>query len=759
MIHEWLHVFRKSKGGDLHLRLNKIRLNGEVYVKLLLGITLCIVTSILVSSSIYYFTFTRILQNEAFESDLVNLRQTGKTVAKTTESAQTVAFQIYRNSAISKLLYYSNPNPFDIQAAMLDLNNYLATMPFIHSIYVYNPLSETYYITSRNGQKGVIDESELEDRNMIEILGNYDKYKPFTPIPRTINSNEINNENVSVYTYLCYDAVGFNRKINSAVIVNISASWIDQGLSGGGETTLFVDDHHRIFSAQDLNQVTLSDSDLDLIEQLIMKQQSGYQVAQFTETKSLITYTAPNQYDWHYVRITPYNEITKKLNSMKSKTLLIACSVMLVGVLLAWLVSRFLYVPINKIENQMKYLESEKRNSSYTLRQNTLRKLVQIHGFNPQIQARKLKNLGISFDYTKPYRLAYLRVDRFDLLHKENPKDVLTYKFAIMNIATEICSRQYTVDSIDLEDDGILMFINTLEEQDSPFAAHEMLLSDIQNACMEYIRIGLTIVLTPVTQNPLELHDMYILAKETSNQRFFTGRGSIIEAVPLKPSSKYSFPLDKEKRMMEALAGGKMEEAKALFDEIMQETVNYSYQVAHSAATHLTVTLDNRLTEVERNGSMQLGLGTNLMIPRIEHYETLEEMTAAFHDFFDRLKSQLVAKRSGKQEELIRRINDLIETRYDDPNLSLNDVADELKLSSYHISRVYRQQTLSTIVDRINHTRIEKAKELLTSCGLSISSIAERTGYTNTSYFHRIFKKVTGVTPSEYRNANPPPAK
>ncbi|PWW00973.1 AraC-like DNA-binding protein [Paenibacillus cellulosilyticus] len=739
------------------MRLNKIRRNDRLYVKLLIGITLSIVIAVFICSSIYYFTFARILQNEAFESNLANLQQTGKTVAKMTDSAQTVAFQIYRNSTISKLLYYNNPNPFDTQAAMIDLNNYLVTMPYIHSIYVYNPLSGRYYITSQNGQKGIIPEDQLMDQSITQILDHYKDYQPFTPIPRLISMNEQSEDGTSVYTYLCYDAVGVNQRINSAVIVNISASWINQDLNqqlGGNDQTLYIDDRNSVLNANDLSPVTLSDVDYQAIEHLLQFKESGYRVASFEGAKSLITYTAPDPYNWQYVRITPYSEITKKLSSIRLRTLLIASVVLAVGVFLAWLVSKFLYVPIHKIENQMRALESEKRNSSYTLRQNTMRKLLHIHDFNAEMQAEKLKKMGITFDFMNPYRLAYVRIDQFDLLKQENHKDLLTYKFAIMNIATEICSRQYTVDSIDLDDDSLVMLINTFEDQHEIWEDLELMLKDIQNACMEYIRIGLTIALTPVSKSPRELQAMYKLAKEASNQRFFAGRGAIIEAGPLQSHNKYSFPIGKEKRLIEALAAGKIEEAKALFDTIMQETVGYSYSVAHAAATHISVTLDNMLMEIERNGSIQLCLGTELIIPRIEQYETLEEMTNAFHQFFDLLKSKFVEKRSSKQDDLIRKINEIITSQFDNASLSLNYVADELKMSSYHISRVYRQQTMTTIVDTINAVRIEKSKELLVATELSVTEIAERTGYTNSSYFHRIFKKIIGVTPSEFRKAN-----
>lgn len=232
------------------MRLHRMRRNGKLYGRLLAGITLCIVLALIVASSVYYFAFVRIVQKEAFESDVINLRQTSQAVAKTTESAQTVSFQIYRNSTIAKLLYYSDPNSFDIQGAMIDLQNYLATMPFIHSVYVYNPVAGRYYIAARTGQKGVIEADELKDHNIIGILDNYQEYKPFTPIPRMLKDAQSAEQTTGVYTYLCYDAIGFDQQINSAVVVNVSAAWINQELgsesSGSEDRTFVVDDRGSV---------------------------------------------------------------------------------------------------------------------------------------------------------------------------------------------------------------------------------------------------------------------------------------------------------------------------------------------------------------------------------------------------------------------------------------------------------------------------------------------------------------------------------
>ncbi len=58
--------------------------------------------------------------------------------------------------------------------------------------------------------------------------------------------------------------------------------------------------------------------------------------------------------------------------------ILITSIVLGAGLLLSWILSRVLYVPINRIETHMETLESERRDTSYTVRQNTLRNLVQL---------------------------------------------------------------------------------------------------------------------------------------------------------------------------------------------------------------------------------------------------------------------------------------------------------------------------------------------------------------------------------------------
>lgn len=74
-------------------------------------------------------------------------------------------------------------------------------------------------------------------------------------------------------------------------------------------------------------------------------------------------------------------------------------------------------------------------------------------------------------------------------------------------------------------------------------------------------------------------------------------------------------------------------------------------------------------------------------------------------------------------------------------------------MSPIYVSRLYKQQTMSTIVDVIQQLRIRKACELLEQTDWSVADVAEQTGFASSSYFHRMFKRSLGVTPTDFRRS------
>ena len=90
-------------------------------------------------------------------------------------------------------------------------------------------------------------------------------------------------------------------------------------------------------------------------------------------------------------------------------------------------------------------------------------------------------------------------------------------------------------------------------------------------------------------------------------------------------------------------------------------------------------------------------------------------------------------------------------SHFTNPNLMLQDVAKAVNMSNSRFSTVFSQQNGQTFTEYLMYLRLSKAKELLRTTADKSSQIAREVGYNDAHYFSYIFKKNTGLTPSDYR--------
>ena len=93
---------------------------------------------------------------------------------------------------------------------------------------------------------------------------------------------------------------------------------------------------------------------------------------------------------------------------------------------------------------------------------------------------------------------------------------------------------------------------------------------------------------------------------------------------------------------------------------------------------------------------------------------------------------------------------------YIDENLlhdfSMADLSTVFNYNEKYLGRLFKQKTGNTIKEYCNIAKIKKARHLLQNSNLNIADIAGQVGYNNVTYFNRIFKRITGLSPQEYRN-------
>ncbi|MBI9106124.1 MAG: response regulator [Spirochaetales bacterium] len=243
--------------------------------------------------------------------------------------------------------------------------------------------------------------------------------------------------------------------------------------------------------------------------------------------------------------------------------------------------------------------------------------------------------------------------------------------------------------------------------------------------------------------------------REIFGYRLFLGKNRIIlsETVRSIGGKNPSYIRKKIEMIKSAIhegdSGGCFILLRELYDRDLPGMLKYNY------LEWVNLRLLSIILASEERGEINLREITGqefLSIKDLESKETVSEMRQWFENIFSRIfkiededPSPRVANRN------IQRVINIIKTRYDE-DLSLEDLADEIGVHKVYLSRLFKKEAGRTYYDFLQNYRIRKATLLLKEENLKIYEIAQRTGFKNYDQFAVVFKKLKGVSPSEYRH-------
>lgn len=130
----------------------------------------------------------------------------------------------------------------------------------------------------------------------------------------------------------------------------------------------------------------------------------------------------------------------------------------------------------------------------------------------------------------------------------------------------------------------------------------------------------------------------------------------------------------------------------------------------------------------------------------INEFNTLQyDMVLTFTKEINNLKNKTNDHLSNEvYYYIIHHLSDAIKTE---------DIANSLYISRSHLSTIFKKTQGISLNDYIQQIKIDKAKELLKDNSKSIVLISDYLGFSSSSHFNRVFKKITGITPKEYRKS------
>lgn len=112
---------------------------------------------------------------------------------------------------------------------------------------------------------------------------------------------------------------------------------------------------------------------------------------------------------------------------------------------------------------------------------------------------------------------------------------------------------------------------------------------------------------------------------------------------------------------------------------------------------------------------------------------------------------KLVLKTGDKSKYIMEAIT-YIGEHYKDTDISVKAIAESLGISEGHLSHLFKKETDYTVMAYITRCRMQAAMKLLSNCRYKVYEVAELVGYRDVAYFSNNFKKIVGVSPSEYQD-------
>jgi two-component system, response regulator YesN len=105
---------------------------------------------------------------------------------------------------------------------------------------------------------------------------------------------------------------------------------------------------------------------------------------------------------------------------------------------------------------------------------------------------------------------------------------------------------------------------------------------------------------------------------------------------------------------------------------------------------------------------------------------------------------------SNSEKKVIQSVLDFIDRNFE-KGVTLEEAAEHVHLNPFYLSKLFKKELNINFVNYVMERKMDKAKVLLESTDLSILNIAMELNYQESNYFSKVFKKVVGITPSDYR--------
>lgn len=214
------------------------------------------------------------------------------------------------------------------------------------------------------------------------------------------------------------------------------------------------------------------------------------------------------------------------------------------------------------------------------------------------------------------------------------------------------------------------------------------------------------------------------------------------------------YPLKKEKELLSLISLGDKAGSQKVLNEIFGHiffSTGGNFEVIKARILELVVLLSRAALEGGADVEQIFGLNYKYL-NQIHGFHTVEELTFWLSKIMARFTDCVFNLVDVKHVDVIYRAIDYVKKNYM-KKISLEEVASKVYLSPSYFSKIFKEEMKYNFNNYLNYIRIGISKKLLLDETVPLVDISNLAGYEDQSYFSKVFKKLTGVSPGKYRES------
>ncbi len=763
--------------------------SNRLFLKIL-GCFLSLLIPIIIIGVVEYIYSAHLMEREFASRITTNLETASEAMDSYIQTSQITGVNFLNDETVQRLLMPKDKQTLEDKVELWRLPRILqrhenVVSSFTDSTFVYVDDQDVYVSGGANSFeyffKRMYRYEEYDSAYWSRLLQT-DKFIDLLPAT-TVIQDGINTK--QVVPLVLFNRVGNDQAV---MVVNLAVSTVERVLAGNAvfDSTTFVVLDGQGNKLYDQRGYLANIPETELAE--AFSDGSPTREMKVAGKRYAVAHIKSDLYGWDYYSFTPYSEFNRHTGSIMEMTLLLCLVLIVMGVGFSFVFSLNIYNPIRNISRMISQ-EPEGDTDGHERAANEFEVILQ--GINRLSDSNRQFKMKYSKHTSEYVEYSLLFILRGHTLNEEAIlRETLRVDFGFEHAGFICCTvlfdfkEPFYADIQDTERPQIIggikkivwkflagafpayvaeyrpnLFVCLVNVPEPGQAAQmkdafqQMLGVFAYDMRMYYdIAVGIGTYYEGINDIGVSFNEaMTAISKRDKEQRFEILYGSRMCDGCL---GRYEYSLYDEQRILNSLKLGEEETLRETVEAILERNagggISYDQQLALLKDMHTSGIrfLSEKGLQADMADKDEFRL--LLEAPSGRMLREPDELKELLLEFYSRVLEITQSQKGRKPGNLVSLIEQYIRDNYV-RDLGLEQIAVEMGVSEKYVSRVFVEKTGLYVTDYINLVRVRKACELLESTDLKVHEIAGQVGILSRTTFLRVFKKVEGITPNEYR--------